>query len=78
MGGTGKRNKQTLRRVEQENGELTVFSPTGENEHEKKQWNRKRRVLPIEIFMYFGNAYIFSRDEITAFYTYLGILMTLE
>jgi hypothetical protein len=27
---------------EKENGELTVISPTGENEDDKKQWNRKR------------------------------------
>jgi len=28
--------------VQKENGELTVISPTGENEDEEKQWNRKR------------------------------------
>jgi len=28
--------------VQKENGELTVISPTGENEDEDKQWNRKR------------------------------------
>jgi hypothetical protein len=43
------------------NGELTVISLTGENEDEKKEWNRKRWVLIIEMFMYFGNAYILSR-----------------
>jgi hypothetical protein len=42
MGGTGKRNEKTRRRVQKENGELAVISPTGENEDEKKQWNRKR------------------------------------
>jgi hypothetical protein len=98
MGGTGKRNEQTRRWVQnkmeilveikclyhcvttaiyslnfyqywitqrgwchqRENGELTVLSLTGENEGEKKQWNKKRRVILIEIFMYFGNAYILS------------------
>jgi hypothetical protein len=64
--------------VQKENEELTVISPTGENEDEKKRWNRKRRVLLIEIFMYFGNAYVLSRDETTAFHTLLGILITLE
>jgi len=28
--------------------------------------------------MYFGNAYILSRDETTAFYTLLGILIAFE
>jgi len=28
--------------VQKENGELIVISPTGENEDEEKQWNRKR------------------------------------
>jgi hypothetical protein len=42
MGGTGKRNDQTCRWVQKENGELAVISPTGGNEDEKKQWNRKR------------------------------------
>jgi hypothetical protein len=50
----------------------------GENEDEKTQWNRKRCVLLIEIFMYFRNAYILSWDETTAFYTLLGILNILE
>ena len=30
----------------------------GESEDEEKQWNRKRCVLLIELFMYCGNAYI--------------------
>jgi hypothetical protein len=77
MGGTGKRNEQTRRWVQKENGELTVISPTGENEDEKKQWNRKGWVLLIEIFMYFGNAYILSWDATTAFYTLLGILTSI-
>jgi len=64
--------------VQKENGELTVISPTGENEDEKKQWNRRKLVLLIEIFMYFGNEYILSRDETTAFYTLLGTLITFE
>jgi hypothetical protein len=34
MGGTGKRNQQTRRRVQKENGELIVVSPTGENDDE--------------------------------------------
>jgi len=55
MGGTRERNEQTRRCVRKENTELTVISPTAENEDEEKQWNRK-----IEIFMYFGNAYILS------------------
>jgi len=42
MGGTGKRNEQTRRLVQKDKGELTVISPTGENEDEEKQWNRKR------------------------------------
>jgi hypothetical protein len=46
--------------VQKENGVLIVIFPTGENEDEEKQWNRKRLVLLIEIFMYFGNAYILS------------------
>jgi hypothetical protein len=37
MGGTGERNDQTRRSVQKENGELTVISPTGENEDEEKQ-----------------------------------------
>jgi len=53
-------------------------SPTGENEDEEKQWNRKRRVLLTELFMYFGNAYILSSHETTAFYTLLGTLITCE
>jgi hypothetical protein len=61
MGETGKRNEQTRRWVKKQNGELPVISPTGENEEEKKQWNRKRWVLLIEMFIYFGNAYILSR-----------------
>jgi len=40
MGGTRVRNKQTRRGVQKENGELTVISPTGENEDEENQWNR--------------------------------------
>jgi len=28
--------------VQKENGGLIVISPTGENEDEEKQWNRKR------------------------------------
>jgi len=78
MRGTGERNEQTRRWVRKENGEFTVISPTGENEDEEKQWNRKRCVLLIEIFMYFGNAYILSWDETTAFYTLLGTLITFE
>jgi hypothetical protein len=46
--------------VQKENGELTVISGTGENEDEINQWSRKRGVLLIEIFMFFGNAYILS------------------
>jgi hypothetical protein len=46
--------------VQKGDGELAVITPTGENEVEKKQWNRKRRVLVIEIFIYFGNGYILS------------------
>jgi len=42
MGGTGERNEQTRRRVRKENGELIVVSPTGENEDEEEQLNRKR------------------------------------
>jgi len=64
--------------MQKENGELTVISPTGENKDEEKQWNRKRWVLLIEIFMYFGNAYILLWDETTAFYTLLGTLITFE
>jgi hypothetical protein len=78
MGGTGKRNEETRQWVQKENGELTVISPTGENEDEERQWNRRMWVLLIEIFMYFGNAHIFSWNETTAFYTLLGILTTLE
>ena len=78
MGGTGERNEQTRRWVQKENGELTVISPTGENEDEEKQWNRKTWVLLIEIFMYFGNAHILSWDETTTFYTLLGTLITFE
>ena len=59
MGGTGKRNEQTRRWVQTENGELIVISQTGENEDEEKQWNKNRWVLLIELFMYFGSAYIF-------------------
>jgi len=78
MGGTGERNEQTHQWVQKENGELTVISLKGENEDEEKQWNTKRWVLLIEIFMYFGNAYILSWDETTAFYTLLGTLTTFE
>jgi hypothetical protein len=78
MGGTGERNDHTRRWVQKENGELTVISPTGENEDEEKQWNRKRRVFLIEIFMYFCNAYILSWDETTAIYTLLRTLITFE
>jgi len=78
MGGTGERNEQARRWVQKENGEFTVISPTGENEDEVKQWNRKRWVLLIEIFMYFGNEYILSWDETTEFYTLLGTLITFE
>jgi len=42
MGETAERNEQTRRRVQKENGELTVISPTAENEDEEKQWNRKK------------------------------------
>jgi hypothetical protein len=78
MRGTGERNEQTRRWVQKENGELTVISPTGENEDEERQWNRKTWVLLIEIFMYFGTAYILSRDETTAVYTLLGTLITFK
>jgi hypothetical protein len=46
----------------------------------KKNWNRKRWVLLLEIFMYsyFGTAYILSWDETTSFYILLSILITLE
>jgi hypothetical protein len=60
MGGTGKRNELTRHWVQKQKGELTIISTTGENEDEKKQWNRKRWVLLIEIFMYFGSEYILS------------------
>jgi len=46
--------------VQKVNGELIVISPAGENEDEEKQWDRKRRVLLTELFVYFGNAYILS------------------
>ena len=78
MGETGERNEQTRRWVQKENRELTVISPTGENADEEKQWNRKRWVLLIEIFTYFGNAYILTWDETTAFYTLLGTLNIFE
>ena len=78
MGGTGERNEQARRWVQKENGELIVVSPTGENEDEEKQWNRKRWVLLIEIFTYFGNAYILSWHETTAFYTLLDTFITCE
>jgi len=72
MGGTGERNEQTRRWAQKENGELTIIFPTGENEEEEK-W-----VLLIEIFMYFGNAYILSWDETTALYTLLDTLITFQ
>ena len=34
--------KEMNRPVQKENGEHTVISPTGENEDEEKQWNKKR------------------------------------
>jgi hypothetical protein len=77
MGGTGRRNEQTCRWVQKENGELTIISLMGENKDEKQQWNRKRWVHLIEVFMYFGNAYILSWDETAALYMLLGILITL-
>jgi len=64
--------------MQKENGLLTVIIPTGENEDEGKPWNRKSWVLLIEIFMYFGNSYILSRDKTTAFYTLLSTLITFE
>ena len=78
LGGTGERNEQTRRWVQKEKGELIVISPMGENDDEEQQWKRKRWVFLIEIFMYFGNAYILSWDEPTAFYTLLGTLITFE
>jgi len=42
MGGTGERNEQNPSMSAKRNGELTVISPTGENEDEERQWNRKR------------------------------------
>ena len=78
MEGTGKRNAQTRRWVQKKSGELIIISPTGENEDEEKQWNRKRWVVLIELFMYFGNAYIFSWHKTTAFDTLLGTLITCE
>jgi hypothetical protein len=30
--------------MQKENGELTVISPTGENEDEEKQWNRNQHL----------------------------------
>ena len=48
----------------------------GKNEDKEKQWNRKRWVLLIELFMYFGNAYILSWHGTTAFCTLLGTLTT--
>ena len=68
MGGTEERNEQTRRWMQKGNGELTVIFPTGGNEDEENQWDRKRWVILIEIFMYFENAYILSWDETTAFY----------
>ena len=64
--------------MQKENGELIVISPMGENEDKEKQWNRKRRVILIELFMYFGNAYILSWHETTAFYMLLGTLIKCE
>ena len=78
MGGTEERNEQTRRWGQNKNGELTVISPKGENEDEEKQWNTKRWVLLNEIFMYFGNAYILSWDETTAFNTLLGTVIKFE
>ena len=57
---------------------LTVISLMGENEDEEKQWDRRKWVLLVEIFMYSGNAYILSWDETTAFYTSLGTLITCD
>ena len=74
----GKRNEQTRRWVQKENRELIVIATTRENEDEEEQWNRKRWVLLIEIFMYLGNAYILSWHETTVVYTLLGTLITRE
>jgi hypothetical protein len=38
----GKEINRPIDVCKKENGELTVISPTKENEYEKKQWNRKR------------------------------------
>jgi ribosomal protein S10 len=38
----GKEINRPIDMCKKENGELTVISPTEENEDEKKQWNRKR------------------------------------
>lgn len=41
MGGTGERNKQSHRRVQEENRQLILVSQAGANEEEEKHWNRK-------------------------------------
>jgi hypothetical protein len=41
MGGTGERNKQSRRLVQDENGTVIIKSQAEENEDEEKHWNRK-------------------------------------